>query len=47
MKIKINKKEVWENIKYIVLGILFAIVINKGFGYILHTDLPIVAVMTG
>jgi len=47
MKFEINKKELWENVKYIVLGIAFAIVLNKGMGYILHTDLPIVAVMTG
>ncbi len=47
MKVEIDKKEVWENVKYIVLGIVFAIVLNKGMGYLLHTDLPIVAVMTG
>ena len=47
MKVEINKKEVWENVNYIVLGIVFAIVLNKGMGLILHTDLPIVAVMTG
>ena len=47
MEIKVDKKEVWENVKYIVLGIAFAIILNKGMGYLLHTDLPIVAVMTG
>lgn len=40
------KKEIWENVKYIGLGIIFAIVLNKGMGLILDTDLPIVAVMT-
>lgn len=44
---KIDQKELWENIKYIVLGIVFAIALNKSLGFILHTDLPIVAVMTG
>jgi len=47
MRITINKKEIVENILYIVLGIICAVALNKGAGYILHTDLPIVAVMTG
>jgi len=47
MKINIDKKEVWENIKYIILGLLFAVLINKIMGFFLNTDLPIVAVMTG
>ena len=44
---KVDKKELWEDVKYIVLGIVFAILLNKVMGYFLHTDLPIVAVMTG
>jgi len=40
------KYEIWENIKYIGLGIIFAIILNKGLGFVLNTDLPIVAVMT-
>ncbi len=40
------KKELWENIKYIGLGIIFALILNKGMGFLLNTDLPIVAVMT-
>ncbi|NCO96870.1 MAG: signal peptidase I [Candidatus Aenigmarchaeota archaeon] len=43
----IDKKEIWENIKYIAIGIIFAVALNKGMGLILHTDLPIVAVMSG
>ena len=46
MKMKINTEEIWENIKYIGLGIIFALILNKGMGYILHTSTPIVAVMT-
>jgi signal peptidase len=47
MNVKIDKNELWENIKYIALGIVFAILLNKGLGLILDTELPIVAVMTG
>lgn len=47
MNITIKQKDVYENVFYIVLGIVCAIILNKGAGYILHTDLPIVAVMTG
>lgn len=47
MKLRIDKKELWENVKYIMFGIVFAVLFNKLMGLILHTDLPIVAVMTG
>ena len=40
------KKETVDDIKYIALGILLAILINKALGVFLGTDLPVVAVVS-
>ena len=39
-------KETVEDIKYIILGIVLAVLINKGLGLVLGTDLPVVAVLS-
>lgn len=40
------KKETVDDIKYIVFGIIAAILINKLLGLVLATDLPVVAVVS-
>ncbi len=40
------KKEIIEDIKYIVLGIVCAYLLNFGLGLALGTDLPVVAVVS-
>ena len=41
-----NKKELVENVKYIVLGIVTAYLFNLVLGLALDTDLPVVAVVS-
>lgn len=47
MKIKIEKKGIFEDIKSIIIGIIIALLLNKALGFILKTPTPVVAVMTG
>ena len=41
-----TKKEIIEDVKYIVLGIVCALLLNKGLGLVFATDLPVVAVVS-
>lgn len=41
-----NKKEIFENVKYILFGIVAAYLLNFGLGLALRTNLPIVAVVS-
>jgi signal peptidase I len=40
------KNETIEDIKYIAFGIILALLINRGLGLVLGTDLPVVAVVS-
>jgi signal peptidase len=40
------KEETYSTIKYIVIGLLLAVVINQGLGYALQADKPIMAVVS-
>lgn len=41
-----TKKDVLENVGYVILGIVAAYLLNFGLGLVLGTDLPIVAVVS-
>lgn len=44
---KIWESKVWEWAKYILLGILLALILNYGLSLILSTTMPVVTVKTG